>query len=238
MVSALRIVFIFLLTALCAVLGTLFILINWSIPLSVRWSSQIWSRGILIICNHRLVYRDSDKWPRDLKGIIIANHSSHFDIPVVFLASPVPVFYLAKKELKNIPFLGWYMQLTGMIFIDRSNAEKARESMKKAGEYIRKGRTVISFPEGTRSKTGKLGLFRRGSFQLAQAAGVPVYPLCISGTYEALPPGKFRIRPGRFEAVFCDPFQPEEYQNWTVEEFAAKCRERIEVAARANLNAS
>jgi 1-acyl-sn-glycerol-3-phosphate acyltransferase len=184
----------------------------------------------MLICNHKLILKNRDKWPKKPRGIIVANHASHFDVPAVFIAAPVPIFYIAKKELKNIPFLGWYMQLTGMIFIDRRNAERARDSMKKAGETILKGRTVISFPEGTRSKTGELSTFRKGSFQLAMASKVPVYPLCLIGTHKALKPGSFEIKPGRFEAIYCSPFLPEDFENWTPDKFALECKNRIQEA--------
>ena len=75
-----------------------------------------------------------------------------------------PIHFIAKKELKKIPFIGWYVTAAGMIFIDRTNREKAMRSMKKAGTLIRNGRNVITFPEGTRSSNGKLNLFKRGSF--------------------------------------------------------------------------
>ncbi|HYO59246.1 lysophospholipid acyltransferase family protein [Archangium sp.] len=126
--------------------------------------------------------------------IYLMNHQSAFDIPVAFAVIPVNIRFLAKHVLKRIPFLGWYMAGTGMIFVNRSDRREALRSLKRAGERIRGGSNILVFPEGTRSKDGRILPFKKGSFVLAVEAGVPIIPMAIEGTRGMLPPGGIRLR--------------------------------------------
>ncbi|MFE8596001.1 lysophospholipid acyltransferase family protein [Archangium violaceum] len=126
--------------------------------------------------------------------IFLMNHQSAFDIPVAFAVIPVNIRFIAKHALKWIPFLGWYMAGTGMIFLNRSNRREAMRSLKQAGERIRAGSNILAFPEGTRSMDGRILPFKKGSFALAVEAGVPIIPIAIEGTRGMLPRGSIRLR--------------------------------------------
>lgn len=126
--------------------------------------------------------------------IFLMNHQSAFDIPVAFAVIPVNIRFIAKHVLKWIPFLGWYMAGTGMIFLNRSNRREAMRSLKLAGERIRAGSNILAFPEGTRSKDGRILPFKKGSFVLAVEAGVPIVPMAVEGTRGMLPKGSIRLR--------------------------------------------
>jgi 1-acyl-sn-glycerol-3-phosphate acyltransferase len=126
--------------------------------------------------------------------IFLMNHQSAMDIPCAFAALPVNIRFVAKHVLKYVPFLGWYMMMTGMIFIDRSNPRKAVKSMALAGEHIRSGKSILAFPEGTRSRDGRILPFKKGPFVLAIEAQVPIVPIAIEGTLRVLPTGSVRLR--------------------------------------------
>jgi 1-acyl-sn-glycerol-3-phosphate acyltransferase len=126
--------------------------------------------------------------------IFLMNHQSAFDIPVAFAVIPVNIRFLAKHSLKWVPFLGWYMTMTGMIFVNRSDPREAVRSLRVAGERIRAGSNLLAFPEGTRSKDGRILPFKKGAFALAVEAGVPIVPIAIEGTRGMLPPGSVRLR--------------------------------------------
>jgi 1-acyl-sn-glycerol-3-phosphate acyltransferase len=126
--------------------------------------------------------------------IFLMNHQSNFDIPVAFAVIPANIRFIAKHVLKWIPFLGWYMVMTGMIFLNRSNPRESMRGLKLAGERIRAGSNILAFPEGTRSKDGRILPFKKGSFALAVEAGVPIIPIAIEGTRGMLPPGSARLR--------------------------------------------
>ncbi len=112
--------------------------------------------------------------------VIVSNHQANFDIPLLFAKMTNRPSFIAKIELSKIPFFASWMRMIGCLFIDRSNPRKGLESFKKAAEIIKKGQSVIIFPEGTRRPT--IIPFKKGSFKLPQMAGVPVLPVTIVGT--------------------------------------------------------
>ncbi|SEK32920.1 1-acyl-sn-glycerol-3-phosphate acyltransferase [Stigmatella aurantiaca] len=126
--------------------------------------------------------------------IFLMNHQSAMDIPCAFAALPVNIRFIAKHVLQYVPFLGWYMAMTGMIFINRSNRRKAMQGLKQAGARIRAGKSILAFPEGTRSTDGRILPFKKGPFALAIEAQVPIVPVAIEGSGRALPTGGINLR--------------------------------------------
>ncbi|MEO0814337.1 MAG: lysophospholipid acyltransferase family protein, partial [Myxococcota bacterium] len=131
----------------------------------------------------------------DKPHIYVMNHQSAADIPVSFIAIPVNLRFIAKAILRYVPWLGTYMLMTGMIFVDRGNRRKAMSSMQKAARRIREGCNIIAYAEGTRSRSGRVLPFKKGPFVLALEAGVPIVPCAIEGGQRVFPPG-LKIRPG------------------------------------------
>jgi 1-acyl-sn-glycerol-3-phosphate acyltransferase len=133
------------------------------------------------------------------------NHLSSVDIWAVFLAVPVPLRFIAKKQLGQIPLFGWAMRAGRFIFIDRQNAASARRSIDEAADRIRKGTSVVIFPEGTRSRDGRLAAFKKGGFHLAINSGADIVPVAIRGSREVMPRGSLLIRPGTVEIEIGEP---------------------------------
>ncbi len=140
--------------------------------------------------------------------IFMGNHESQLDPPFLVTAIPIPAVYIAKKEVKLIPMVGWAAMCAGVIFIDRGARERAVKSLHRAAAEIRAGKSVAVFAEGTRTRTGELLPFKKGSFILAMDAGVPIVPFGIHGAYAILRPGAKRIRPGHYTLRFGTPVDP------------------------------
>jgi 1-acyl-sn-glycerol-3-phosphate acyltransferase len=121
--------------------------------------------------------------------LLMANHQSALDISVLLAAMPVPFKFIARSELFRIPLFGWAIRRARYISIDRENPREALKAIEEAGRRIREGMTVLIFPEGTRSKDGKLLPFLKGGFFLANRAQVPVVPVAIIGSAELHPKG-------------------------------------------------
>jgi 1-acyl-sn-glycerol-3-phosphate acyltransferase len=134
-----------------------------------------------------------------------ANHQSWIDIPALFTALPFPLLFLAKLELGRVPFLGWYMEAMGMVLVDRSDRVESARRVSRIAERLRQGWSVASFPEGSRTRDGRVQRFKRAAFAAAIEAGVPVVPVAVAGAGKVLPPDGFRARAGRIRVVIGTP---------------------------------
>lgn len=137
--------------------------------------------------------------------VVMSNHASNFDILALQGFFPRPLSWIAKKELFRIPIFGHSMLRGGYIPLDRGDGRKALKSMEEAAAKIRNGKSVIIFPEGTRTRDGKLLPFKRGGFLLAVKAGVPVVPVSISGSFTINPGGTLRLYGGVIEIRIMPP---------------------------------
>jgi 1-acyl-sn-glycerol-3-phosphate acyltransferase len=178
--------------------------------------ARIWARILLISAGIKLEVMGREKIQSGESYIVVANHQSQMDIPVVMVAIPLPLKFMAKKELFVVPFLGWGMKAVGMLKIDRGNTKQAVSTLKDAENLIRLHQlSILAFPEGTRSLDGKMKPFKKGAFVLAINTGLPILPVSISGTRKISQKGKKRIRSGRVKVVIHQPLPiaETEYEN-------------------------
>ena len=147
--------------------------------------------------------------------IFAANHQSVYDIFLVYGWLDSRFKWIMKKELRKIPLVGAACEAAGHIFIDRSSPMAAKKSIDDASRKLVNGSSVVIFPEGTRSKDGKLGKFKRGAFTLASEIKLPIVPLTIKGTYKAMPTGSYLIYPTKLTLVIHKPipYRPEFHEN-------------------------
>ncbi len=154
--------------------------------------------------------------------IIVSNHLSNADIPVISNL-PWEMKWIAKKELFEVPFSGWMMKMAGDIPVNRRDPRSQISTLKRAVYYLRNDCSVMFFPEGTRSRSGKLGRFTNGAFHLAIRERVPVLPLVIDGTQECLPKNSWKFGPAPeiqlkvLEPVSVEGLEPEEVEKLTTE---------------------
>lgn len=137
--------------------------------------------------------------------IVMSNHASNFDILALQGFFPRQLSWIAKKELFSIPVFGQSMRRGGYIPLDRGDGRKALKSIAEAAEQVHGNRSVIIFPEGTRTRDGNLLPFKRGGFLLAAKAGIPVVPVCINGSFDINPGGALRLNPGTIHIHIMDP---------------------------------
>ncbi len=121
-------------------------------------------------------------------AIFMSNHSSDLDIIACFVACPSPIVFLSKASIRKVPLLGEANSRVGTVFVERGNKESSLKAIKTLVKTVKNGRSVVIYPEGTRSKTGEILPFKKGGFYLAVQAKAPVIPMHISGTHKRLPP--------------------------------------------------
>jgi len=158
--------------------------------------ARFWSRAIMRAAGVKLTIQTDRPLDAGQPHVFMANHLSAADIFSLFIAVPFPVRMIAKKSLGRIPFFGWAMHAGRFIFIDRQNPIAARRSIEEAARRIHNGHSVLLFPEGTRSRDGYLGPFKKGGFHLAIASGADIIPVGIRGTREVMRPRSLLIYPG------------------------------------------
>ena len=147
---------------------------------------------------------ESIDWSRPY--LVVANHESLLDICVLFMAVPVPLRFLLKDEMRRVPFLAGYARATGMLFITRDDRRAGPQLRRQVAGVLGAGQSLCLFPEGTRTRDGRLGEFKSGSFQAAIDAGVDVLPIALHGTGAVLPAaGFFRICRGPMRATVGRP---------------------------------
>lgn len=144
---------------------------------------------------------------KDKTMLIIANHQSLFDIFLMDGYLPLNFRYVVKKELYSLPILGFCLKAENQIPVDRQHKKEGVKSIKEASEMIAKGRSILIFAEGTRSRDGKVREFKRGSFLVATNTKVDILPVTINGTFLIMRPKKFLIHPGRVKVVIHPPIK-------------------------------
>ena len=197
----------------------------------------LWGKGLVFFAMSRVVVIEgAEKIYKDGPVIVVSNHQSQFDIPVVYSFLDIQFRWMAKASLFKIPFLGRAMKGAGYISVDREDKNNAKSSLFAAAEMIKKGASVIIFPEGTTQgkKDSEMLPFKNGSFLLAKKAGVPILPITIIGSNEVIPDqsDKFiqRIYPSTVKVVVHELITAEEIAGMKAEAISQKVRSVIESA--------
>ncbi len=167
--------------------------------------ARLWAKMLLFLCNTKVKVIGEENLLRGKPQILMANHQSDFDILIALAHIPVQFRWIAKKELFAIPIFGTAMRSAGYIEIDRSNHEKAMQSIDEAALRIRSGKSVMTFPEGTRSRDGEIKAFKQGTFHLALKSGAPIVPIAIIGSGRIMPKRTLKIKPGQIKMVIGKP---------------------------------
>ena len=156
--------------------------------------------------------------------VIVANHRSHFDILAVYGWLGIDFRWVMKQELRKVPALGVACEKLGHVFVDRSNPQKAKDSIEKAKDEIKDGTSIFFFPEGTRTDRRQMLPFKRGAFKLAKELDLPILPITINGSGKILPTKTLNLMPGVVDIVIHEPINSTDLDEL---ELAQLARERI-----------
>ena len=186
------------------------------------WHARLWAQLALALNLVKVTVNGAEHLP-DGPVIFMSNHQSNFDILSLLAAMPRRFHWIAKKELFEIPVFGPSMRRGGYIPLDRGDGRKALQSIDEAAATIHQGKSVVLFPEGTRTQDGNLLPFKRGGFILARKADVPVIPVTINGSGRINPANKIRLYSGDITITLHPPvIAPEglrrsEAETWMME---------------------
>ncbi|MDR2577255.1 MAG: 1-acyl-sn-glycerol-3-phosphate acyltransferase [Chitinispirillales bacterium] len=188
-----------------------------------RKIARVWSLHLLGLGGVKVNVAGGEKLDKGERYVFMSNHQSALDIPIIYAGISEKISFIAKKELFMIPIFGWGMWAVGHISIDRESPRKAHASIAKAVQKLnRENVSLILFPEGTRSKDGKVLDFKTASFTLALQADVKLVPVAIKNAIDRLPPKTTRIVPGEVFLEIGDPIAVEEFQGSSKGEICAR----------------
>lgn len=226
----LRALFLILSTAVyTAILGPL-ALVSCFLDRSRRWPTffqGLWVDWLLRTNGIHLRLEGMENLKKDQSYILVSNHASILDIPALISAAPFPVRFLAKKSLLWFPIFGWVLYFSGHILVDRKSARSAFRGLKKAPSILKKGISIIVFPEGTRSPDGEVKEFKRGAFLLARHSKFPVVPVSITGSYEMLPRHGWCYWPGTIQVRMSEPILTRDLSHQELRDLMRRVRETI-----------
>lgn len=193
----------------------------------MRW----WGAAFARIAGWRLSVSGLENLPPG-GALLVCNHQSLADIPLIMAAIPGDVRFVAKKELGRVPLFGRAMVAAGNLLLDRNDRRDAVRMIREAERRLARGERVVLFPEGTRSVDGAVGEFKSGAFRIAAGASAPVVPLFIDGGRFALPKGALRVHPARMTVRVLPPLRPDPDGHSTPQDLSRLAREAIVAAQR------
>ena len=199
--------------AYTVVMGTLALLV-WPFDRTGKmqhWCARWWCRLVAWSIFARIRLYGAENLRPGRPYVYIANHSSLIDTPALFAYLPYPFRIMAKRELFWLPFMGWYLAAAGHFPIDRRDARRTARSIRAVIDGVRSGHSLAVFPEGTRTRDGRLQTFKPGAFKIAVKAAVPIVPITIRGAFELLPRTTLAPTPGRIDVIVGTPIDTSEY---------------------------
>ena len=176
--------------------------------------ANLWAKILLFICDIKVQIIGRENILQGKPQIFMANNQSDFDILIILANIPGQFRWLAKKELFQIPIFGAAIKSAGYIEIDINTKETAMRGLNQAAVRLREGKSIMAFPEGTRSRLGEIKSFKQGTFYLAINSGFPIVPISIIGSGEIMPKGSLKIKSGRIKLIMGKPI---DVTNFTLE---------------------
>jgi 1-acyl-sn-glycerol-3-phosphate acyltransferase len=209
-------------------LATIFVAIIRSTSPMIDRIVRFWGKSIVRAAGIELHAENLERIDPAQRYILVSNHYSYLDIPCIVAAVPQPIRFMAKVSLFKIPIFGWAIGRAGFIPIDRKNRRTAVKSFDLAADRIRKGNTIVVFPEEGRSRNREMRPFQRGAFLLALKSEKTIVPIAIDSTYNVLPVGAKTVTPGKVTVRVGNPIRTADLTLRDKERLLTESREQIE----------
>ena len=214
MIASLRMVLAILFMSIAVPLASLFVF-PWT--LITRDVRLLYATGMAIIrtmvwlTGTRIKVEGLDKIDPAGTYIFMSNHVSNLDAIVLMPLIPRRTSVLVKKEMWRLPVIARAFDLASLVPVERQNREAAIQSVRRATEVMNQGVNMMLYPEGTRSRDGRLLPFKKGPFHMAAETSFPIVPVTMVNTFEILPKGKFAAKKGTARVVFHPPIDPKKF---------------------------
>ena len=190
--------------------------------------ARLWGKFILFTCGIKCKVTGLSNLNPNANYIFAGNHTSMLDIPIAFSGLPYWLVPIAKIELSSVILLGWVMRTAGHIFIDRKKSESAIRILEKTKKSLLDNpRSILLFPEGTRTQDGSIGPFKKGGLLLSLDTKMPIVPIAFIGSFEMFGKGSWSMKGRSVELRVGTPIEPSNYSYETRNELAEYVREKV-----------
>lgn len=159
--------------------------------------------------------------------VFVPNHQGAFDIFLIYGYLNQNIKWVQKQELRKLPFVGKASEIAGHVFVDQSNLKSMKDTISKAQSQLGEGSSMVIFPEGARTKTGKMGRFKRGGFIIAKEMNLEIVPVTVNGPFDLMKIGTYLINPGKLELIVHQPIPTDNLTDENMQEFINNCRETV-----------
>jgi 1-acyl-sn-glycerol-3-phosphate acyltransferase len=198
--------------------------------LASRWFAGMWARSLMYLVPAKLTVYGEENLPLHPSYIVVANHLSLMDIPILYGWLDLDLKWVMKKELRKVPLIGGGCAMLGHIFIDRSNRAVALRQLEDVKRELEPGISILFFPEGSRSRDGTLKRFKNGAFVMAKDLDLPILPITLTNADTILPPDGMDLRPGSAQMIIHPPIGIAEVRDSSSEQL--RDRSRAIIASR------
>ena len=189
--------------------------------------ANLWARILLFICNIKVEIIGAENFMLGKSQMFMANHQSDFDALIALAHIPVPIRWIAKRDLFNLPLVGMTMRKAGHIEMDQNHRDKATQNIDLAMRHIQTRKSMMTFPEGAKSKDSDIQSFQPEAFYLAIQSGIPIVPVSIIGSSQIMPRGSFKIKPARIKLIIAKPIDVRYFDIAQSNELIDKARNTI-----------
>lgn len=195
----------------------------------VHEEAKKWAKRIVQLTGSTVQVSGEEHIPKEGAVLFVSNHQGNFDIPVLIGYIDKPKAFISKIEIKKLPLIGSWMQVMNCIFMDRKDLRQQLRAINEGVELLKKGYSLVIFPEGTRSKSDQMNRFKPGSLKLAIKTGVPIVPVTIKGTYKIMENNRFGflLKPAHVEVVISPAIYTNAYEKIDINELAHQLEETI-----------
>jgi 1-acyl-sn-glycerol-3-phosphate acyltransferase len=213
-------------TILIALLTILF-----SILVTPRWSSKwvapFWGKLIIWVTLSRVELSGLQHIDKKQSYIIVCNHQSIYDMLTIYGYLPLEFKWVMKKELLKMPFVGMACKALGHVFVDRGNSEQSSQTLKDASDKISDGVSAFFFPEGTRSRSGELKVFKKGAYRMAKELKLPILPMTITDANKVMPANSLIICPYKIKLSIHPAIKSDEVEKLSINQLIDISKSKI-----------
>ena len=198
-------------TIICSILAAVTAILF--TPRMGSFFGKVWAKSSALFTPMFVKVSGRENIKRGESYVIVANHQSQYDIFLLYGWVGIDFRWIMKKELRKAPFIGYASAKVGHIFLDRSSPRAAIESIEASKKQLVNGTSVVIFPEGTRSRDGKMRKFKKGAFKIAHQLELPILPVTIVGTNKIMGSGFINVMPGSTKLIIHKPIDVNEYKD-------------------------